>query len=227
VSGSEIGTDNARRRLVGPLQEVKQKVDGNILLTMLPEPSEYARPHQGTFRLVDQGTDAVLNSEESVFRELEFALSTGEEVPAGRAWRFLQPIFGDDGPRHRSSKNLWCGEIRQVSKGESESSSIIAGRLLQALRSGNNPDALWHIITGSPGTGKTHVTASLAFQFLEAISERLFPPGRVLVVAATHFAVDNFVRVFRKEFANRYVPYRFVPHKREKALKNRNITPLL
>ena len=73
------------------------------------------------------------------------------------------------------------------------------------------------------GYTSTRVTSSLVFQFLEAISERLFPPGRVLVVAATHFAVDNFVRVFREISDRYYVLYRFVPHARVEALKNRSI----
>jgi superfamily I DNA and/or RNA helicase len=72
------------------------------------------------------------------------------------------------------------------------------------------PLECWHALTGAAGTGKTRVTANLVLQYLHATAKRSFPPRRVLVISASHFAIDNFLRVYREEGGQKYVPCRFI-----------------
>jgi hypothetical protein len=164
-------------------------------------------------RFSDPGSDAVVKSEETLLRDLRFSLSDQRnETPALWAWRLVEPILGSDPLWGRSSENLWCEETRVVGPTEAEDRAETIGDWT-AIR----------LLTGAPGTGKTRVAARLAAQHLEERSGQLNPCARVLVVAASHFGIDNFLRTFLEVSSPGIHIYRNVPRLRLDSLKTRGI----
>ena len=208
--------DTAGKRARLPVSGIRRSGEKVLLDVILPKSAEQI-PERGTFNLTDAGTESVSRFEDSVFRELELSLSTietvGPELAAGRAWNWLEPIFGRDRPNRAANK--LTGSLPDNFKPNNEVVEEVVGSILEP-----RADSNWRIITGAAGTGKTHVTASITYHYLERTQSQEFPPRRVLVVSAAHYGVDNFVRVFLSVCGQKYIPYRFVTNSRVLALKD-------
>ncbi len=209
----------AGRRLTAAVFEIRPKQGEALLDVILPRSTELP-PDEGYLNFTDEGTRTVLKAEDAIFRQYDLFLSTSEtigpEIAVGRAWRWLEPLVGKDRPHvrsHRPNSNdgYVCKKNDEVIKNILQSILDVKG------------DSYWQVLTGAAGTGKTFVTASIAFQYLERTSTREFPARRVLVVSSAHFAIDNFVRVFLRVCGRRYMPYRFVTESRLLALKSAGV----
>jgi hypothetical protein len=216
---SVICADNAGMRVTSSLFQLDTN-DGEVILKVLPPPRAELLPQQGYLQLKDVGKANVLKDEGAILREYELYLASretvGRDIPAGRAWEWLEPLFGRERPQRRSNKTI--NGVRQDFKTNDE----IVNGLVESIRSEQSSD-YWHVITGAAGTGKTHVTVSVTLRYLEATRSQEFPPRRVLVVSAAHFGVDNFVRVFLKTCDNRYVPYRYITESRLRASQGTDV----
>jgi hypothetical protein len=187
------------------VQAVTANTMAGIQVRMRRDPQEL--PKQGLLRMIDAGLDASIKADEAVVRELEFALQAGpaaKDRPVRHAWDLLQPILRDE------VKN-------QLSKGNSAEN-------IQKLESTDG----WLIVTGAAGTGKTQYVAKRVESFLDSVVSIAFPPPRVLVVAATHYALDNFLREFKEVTRGRIVPYRYVsPSRLDTLLEERRVDPAI
>jgi hypothetical protein len=210
--------DSAGLKVISSLFRLRAN-DRQVVIDIIPPPSAELLPQQGYFHLTDIGTKSVMKEEDSIFREFALYLSSrdtiGREIPTGRAWQWIEPVFGPDRPLLTSNK-------RRTPIGvNSKTNDQITSDVLRSILEKEGP--YWHVLTGAAGTGKTHVTASIAFKYLESTKTREYPPRRVLVVSAAHFGVDNFVRVFLKVCDGQYIPYRFITNSRLLGLKRAGI----
>jgi hypothetical protein len=176
----------------------------------------------GRFRIADSGADAVVSSEETLLRELRFSLSTGQtETAALPAWRMLERVLGSDLLGDRRPVNLWRGETCYT-EDHNEAGDVFA-KATQTVSARLASDQGIHLLTGAPGTGKTHVAARIARDHLASSTDHDYPPCRVLVVAASHFGLDNFLRTFLQLSKPTANIFRNVPRLRVDVLKNRRV----
>jgi hypothetical protein len=223
-SGLSIrATDSSGRTLTGSLEQCVS-ADTQEYLDVDVKSVEPGFEEAGTCRVVDEGCDAVIRSEETLLRDLYFGLSCGSvEVPALRAWRLLEPFAGVDVLGERSNATLWSGKMRAAAVDECHTEEQTEVTLYEEMFGGANGRPPIQVLTGAPGTGKTRVAASLADLFLSRNRDRAYPPARVLVVAASHFAIDNFLRTFRVLASVDARIYRHVPPARVDQLRNSRV----
>ena len=218
--------DDAGQKFDGTIEEIVTTDDGttDIHVALL---QAGVIGDKGTLRLFDPGEDTVIGSEEALLRELRFSLADAQPDRQSRAvqtaWQIVRHMCGAERPRPRVGEKLWKGSF-QLNNQRVNADAIVAERLKDwLLKDGDQPEQSWRAIVGAAGTGKTRQTASLVFDHLEAKSARIFPPTRVLVVAATHYALDNFMRAFKGLAHDKYAVFRFVPHKRLDELIERKV----
>ncbi|WP_316158306.1 MULTISPECIES: DEAD/DEAH box helicase [unclassified Bradyrhizobium] len=172
----------------------------------------------GSISFTDEGMDAVLGADAAPLRILKASYFTpAESSPAPTlAWNVLAPLVGSEvlPPRRQLSfptpaLPAWHylqGEFARVTRHPIDV-------LYDHVFRGQSPFNC-SLVTGAAGTGKTALVADLSIRFLdECAGTSSFPPARIVVVASTHYALDNFVRVLRERSGGRHVPYRFVPRR--------------
>jgi hypothetical protein len=100
---SVICGENAGLKITAPLFQLRRN-ESPVVMEILPPPTAELLPQSGYLHLTDIGTARVMRDEDSVFREFEFYLTCrdtfGREIPTGRAWEWLEPIFGRDRPHN-------------------------------------------------------------------------------------------------------------------------------
>lgn len=163
----------------------------------------------GIIRLYDDGLDRILKDDDVPLGDLRAGRKPGIAPFAHDALAYVQKIVGSEELPLRTNLGLWAGTARLLKVAASdESVAQLSSRIVAALR---EPGQQWWGITGAAGTGKTTVTASVVSKYLDTtLSSCVFPPPRVLVVAATHFALENFLGVFDGVTCGRHVPYHYV-----------------
>jgi hypothetical protein len=62
--------------------------------------------------------------------------------------------------------------------------------------------------------GKTRWVARRVTSFLESVRHNVYSPLRVLVIASSHYAVDNFLEEFESVSGGKYKPFRYVSQSR-------------
>lgn len=220
--GLEIqAVDGSGKRLSGSLMNLgSDEAEETIQIQVRSVDEEFS--DHGTFRIKDPGSEAVVSSEESLLRELRFAFSgERENVPAYRAWMLLQRYLVDKPLQERSTLNLWNGALRHPRKTEEDQDSKLAA---EAIVSDIMQHADGHgtvVIRGAAGTGKTQVAVDCALEYLSRRQGQLFPPPRVLIVGASHYAIDNYLRQLLERCDENLKVYRAVPEMRVDALLNR------
>jgi hypothetical protein len=214
-------TDSEGRRLSGILRRCVSESPDEVIYVDLKTLDPGFSPY-GRLRISDPGSDAVISSEETLLRELGFSLSSGQkETAALQAWHMLEPCLGSDPLRRRSSAKLFYGEMRYVAAGEAvddsfdQATQMVDARLYEGVGI--------KLLTGAPGTGKTRVAARIASDHLASVAADGYPPCRVLIVAASHFAIDNFLRTFLRLSPPDPNIFRNVPQLRIDLLKNRRV----
>ena len=150
-----------------------------------------------SFELVDRGTDAIVNAEQALFNALRASYKNGSDDiddAARMAWKFIETIIGTGTPGETNPCAIDTGKFRRVHKLD----AVPEDDIPSAILNGFILPEYWQVLTGAPGTGKTSVVAKLAARYLDQHKGRDFPPCRVLVVANTHWAIENFLNVFEK-----------------------------
>lgn len=210
-----FGMSGARSQGRSPRIQFSRKT-GEITITFQGNTS---LENEGTLSLSDPGTDYVIRKEQTLFNELRDSFDQ-DDLPAGRAWRYLQPIVGGELPRQTPNHGVWRGKLLQITKASIKPAfDTTTKRLVQEMVQTERPSQWWKIVTGAPGTGKTRFTAGVAGEFLKAADDRAFPAARVLVVCASHWAVDNYVRTFHEGYSD-VVVHRYVSHEQWNRRKN-------
>lgn len=202
--------DDAGNRVRGDIRPGFAQSKGKLHLTLNPLPdSARTLANGGHFELLDRGLDAIVGAEQALFNSLiaSFQIS-GPDIPkfSRDAWDFIAAMVGKHMPGANLPIPLWNGEFQVVGSYTAETDSDMAGDILRSFES---PES-WQILTGAPGTGKTRVVAELAARYLDKYRDRVFPPCRVLIVANTHWAVDNYVRAFRRDKTRKHLILRAI-----------------
>ena len=211
-------TDVGQPAVWGSVQEITLGGrTGNLRVALEGDAREPLR--KGTLSFSDRGEGAVVAADSAPFNVLTTWLGSATEssYPEVCAWRFLESLVGADALPARSSEEsgLWHSDD-MVDRAPGDPITWIQARErsiadLHATLS-TRAHSLCKLITGAAGTGKTQLVAELATHFLRSHdTKQSLEPARVLVVAATHYALDNFVRCFRRITSGEYVVYRFIP----------------
>jgi hypothetical protein len=187
--------DHNEREIRGYVRTVAEHPDGSIHFSVSPaERSGKALPEGGYFYLSDRGLDAIVQTDHAFFNDL--LITYRDEYtdcsPARKAWQFVRPMVMEGVTDPVTSSTLWKGEPFSLKECDEDPVSRVSEQLLQRFERGRT----WQILTGAPGTGKTRAVAELIDRYLERHCGRVYPPCRVLVVANTHWAIDNLVRMF-------------------------------
>jgi hypothetical protein len=215
-----VAADSEGRRLEGTLRRCISEPPSEVVCVDITRLAAGFSAY-GRFRITDPGSDTVVRSEESMLRELSYSLSSGQiDTPVLQAWRILDRVLGSYPLGRRSTANLWSGETRYVEAGEGVDADF--ERTTELGKDSSACDHGIHLLTGAPGTGKTRVAARLASDHLASASDDE-TPRRVLVVAASHFGIDNFLRTLLDVSAASLNVFRNVPRLRVDLLKNRRV----
>lgn len=180
-------------------------------LTLVSENEADEIPQNGSITFTDEGTDAVLGADAAPLRILKASYFTPAESPPAPtlAWSVLAPLVGSEVLPPRPQLNFPTSPL-PAARPAGHPVDDLYERVFNAQSSLN-----CSLVTGAAGTGKTALVADLAIRFLDECADTPgFPPARIIVVATTHYALDNFTRVFRARSDDRHVPYRFVPQSR-------------
>jgi hypothetical protein len=153
-----------------------------------PESLRKSSWQTGLVRFINIGEKAILDKEKSLYDRLYSHI----EKPDPNN-NYLESVLDT---AHELMGNL-----------SSPSSSLESANIERKIRphdiSNASPDEVIRsnrklIVFGAAGTGKTRKTAELVKTCLELHEGRVYPPPRVLVVAATNFALHNFKAAFKK-----------------------------
>jgi hypothetical protein len=206
------------RRLAAHILDVEQSApDLKLSITLKKKDADLAT--QAVVNFADEGTDRTLSGDEVPFRVVLASTASphSDREAAHVAVDFLERTLGTEGPGLRPHEGSWRGALRwPTSATEVSNPRAVAAQVLRDLATNSTELA---IITGAAGTGKTTVTAWLAAIHTDATEKDLRDIRRVLVVAATHFALDNFMGVFRTITQDKNVPYRYIVPARVQSLK--------
>jgi hypothetical protein len=179
------------------------------ILQVSPRGGAVSDPAPGILTFADPGTEKVLKNDIAAITSLKASYRDRllDEPPSKAAWATLEGLVGQETlPIRRSVVALPAG-VRTPSAPADPDGNFHrrpADRLFPRV------DEQW-LVGGAPGTGKTRFAAQAALHLLDSLENRTFPPPRVVVVASSHYALDNFARVFRDLSGGRYPPYRHVP----------------
>lgn len=186
------------RQDIGVIEEITEH-DHELTLRIRVAENPASLASTGLLRLRDKGSENVLLADDAMVREMKYVLGhlpVSSDRPAARAWRHVSEYL------ENSRRDLPTA-------------------LQPSFDSDSEPDSVftWQFVTGAAGTGKTRYVAQHVDLFLRSSSQNTYPPTRVLVVAASHFALENFLDEFRSVSDNKHEPFRYLPQARISSLK--------
>ena len=194
---------------------------GKAVISVVPLRTSSPLDGPGILELSDAGSQKVIRNDQAAINavKLLFERSLEAEPASTSAWNALHELVGSDAFGMRPPEGLWGFPQPSNVCTETAAPTGLTHLGPSHLHSG----AKW-IVTGAPRTGKTCFAVKTVLSLLERLShERQCPPPRVVVVAASHYALDNFTRVLLTLGDDRVVPYRHVPmHWHRRAAKRRN-----
>jgi hypothetical protein len=134
------------------------------------------------------------------------------------AWSFLGSFVGQSELRFSTSRGLWNGAWREPALDSTLASAQDDVDRLAQLMQFEAGEPVCALVTGAAGTGKSYLLARYAARMLDPDRDA---PGRrkprIAVLAATHYALDNFGSAFRAVTNDEIVPYRFVSRRGERS----------
>ena len=179
------------------------------ILQLAPRGGALGEPTSGMLTFSDPGTEKVLKNDRAAITSLKASYRDrlADEPPSKAAWTVLEGLVGRDRLPER---------LPVVAQPARTSAAYVAAEQDDDLECGTvdqlfpGADKQW-IVGGAPGTGKSRFAAKAALRLLNSLEHRPFPPPRVVVVASSHYALDNFARIFQTLSGGKYPPYRHVP----------------
>jgi hypothetical protein len=154
-------------RLRGILHDLQHGTAGTELLEAELTSADEQFASHGRCRLIDEGSDAIIRTEESALRDLKFSFAYNVSPPVRKAWNLLEPIVGRDRLRSRTKTDLWASRICRVEETTPADDDIaIVNSLTNELLCRRESGKHWHVITGAAGTGKTRLVATMAHTYL-------------------------------------------------------------
>jgi hypothetical protein len=214
--------DDKGRRLSGLLRDLICEPPDNEFIDVELINIDPGFSSFGRLRLNDPGSDAVVKSEETIVRELKFSIAHNrEDTAVHRAWSILRKALSVDPLSQRSSADLWNGVENYVEHADIAYDDF--EKEVQSVDSQLGAKEGIQLLTGAPGTGKTRIAARSAHEHLQSRSIDDCPPSRILVVAASHFGIDNFLRSFLNVSKDRWTVFRNIPRLRIAALRNTRV----